>query len=225
MQTSTVAVTVHTQWPSTCCHSQITASHTFPTFHHDPPLHKWGNFFISKTEDLDPICRQLLKFGHNLKRKFLSPGNFFTCDDQKSSRSDNKNYEEVSAFFLSHFYLGFIMLITFLCLRDIFEMLARWTSACKPTTLVMWPGVNICLLIFLSRPVMKNKIKTFWLWAVLKTNYYSGEYPFAFAACLEQVTIRGSNLQFIYKSTVSNKMNTFLGWLAKENAWCKPKYL
>ena len=116
--------------------------------------------------------------------KFLSPGNFFTCDDQKSSRSDNKNYEEVSAFVLSHFYLGFIM-ITSLCLRDILEMLFRWTSACKPTTLVMWPGVNICLLIFPSRPVMK-------------TNNYSGEYPFAFAACLEQVTIRGNKT--IYSS-------------------------
>ena len=177
--------------------------------------------FASKTEELNPICRQLLKFWHNLKRKFLFPGNFFTCDDQKSSRSDNKNYEEVSGFVLSHFYLGFIM-ITSLCLRDVLEMLSRWTSACKPTTLVMWPGVNICLLIFPSRPVLKNKIKTFWLSAVLKTNNYSGEYPFAFAACLEQVTIRGNNLLFIYKITAWNKMNTFLGWLAKENA-CKPK--
>ena len=104
-----------------------------------------------------------------MKIKCLFPGNFFTCDDQKSSRSDNKNYEEVSAFVLSHFYLGFIM-ITSLCLRDILEMLSRWTSACKPTTLVMWPGVNICLLIFPSRPVLKNKIKTFWLRAVSKTN-------------------------------------------------------
>ena len=95
------------------------------------------------------------------------------------------------------FNLGFIM-ITSLCLRDILEMLSRWTSACKPTTLVMWPGVNISILIYPSRPVLENKIQTFWLWSVLKTNNYSGEYPFAFAACLEQVTIRGNKT--IYSS-------------------------
>ena len=81
-------------------------------------------------------------------------GNFFTCDDQKGSRSDNKTYEEVKVHF--HF-LG----CSPIALAALDFITIRWTSACGQTTLVTLLGVRI--------ENVKKLVK-----------HDSGEYPFSF---------------------------------------------
>jgi transient receptor potential cation channel subfamily V protein 5 len=54
----------------------------------------------------DPsIVKWLLDIGADFHRRCY--GNFFTCDDQKSSRSDNKSYEEVDICLRTN-YLGYV---------------------------------------------------------------------------------------------------------------------